>query len=149
MLSYQQANTNKPVVDTTPTCSYISSGGIQTNVFLYTAATTTQSLKYAAEDLGFGTSLQSYSMIRVTTKVNGKLTFTGSNGGGLFSIAVFSNVDPCAINARTANILTSAYTASSTTSSATLTFNQANTFLVLSTISFNSNSPSISVIYSD
>ncbi len=149
LLAYQQANANKPVVDTTPTCSYTSTGGIQTNVFLSTATTTSQSIKFAAEDLGFGTSLQSYSMIRVTTKANGKLTFTGSNGGGIFSIAVYSNVDPCVINARTANILTSVYTASSTTSSATLTFNQANTFLILSSIAFNSDTPTISVQYSD
>ncbi len=148
VLAYQQANASKPV-DTTPTCLYTSTGGTQTNVFLSTATATSQSIKYAAEDLGFGTSLQSYSMVRVTTKINGKLTFTGSNGGGIFSIAIYSNVDPCVINARTANNLTSVYTASSTTSSATLTFNQANTYLVLSSIAFNTDTPTISVKYSD
>lgn len=148
LLAYQQANANKPV-DTTPTCLYTSSGGTQTNVFLSTATTTSQRIKFAAEDLGFGTSLQSYSMTRVTAKTNGKLLFSGSNGGGLFSVAVYSNVDPCIINARTANILSSVYTASSTASTATLTFTQANTYLILSSIAFNSTNPAISIIYSE
>ena len=57
LLAYQQANTNKPVVDTTPTCSYTSTGGTQTNVFLSTATTASQSIRYVVEDLGILTKL--------------------------------------------------------------------------------------------
>lgn len=149
LLAYQQANTNKPVVDTTPTCSYTSTGGTQTNVFLSTATTASQSIRYVVEDLGFGASLQSYSMIRVTTKASGKLTFTGSPGSGLFSIRVYANVDPCVVNAKTNFQLTTVFTADTTNIGITLTFNQANTYLVLSSIALNTETPTISVKYSD
>ena len=147
LLAYQQAN--KPVVDTTPTCSYTSTGGTQTNVFLSTATTASQSIRYVVEDLGFGASLQSYSMIRVTTKANGKLTFTGSPGSGLFSIRVYANVDPCVVNAKTNFQLTTVFTADTTNIGITLTFKQANTYLVLSSIALNTETPTISVKYSD
>lgn len=148
-LAYQQANANKPVVDTTPTCSYTSTGGTLTNVFFSTATTTSQSIKFAAEDAGFGVSLQSHSMVRVTTKANGKLTFAGSTRSGFLSVAVYANVDSCAVNAKTNIQLTSVFTATTTSTGATLTFNQANTYLVLSSIAFNSDTPAMTIKYSD
>jgi hypothetical protein len=143
-----QDNTNIPVY-TGPACKYTSSGGTQTNVPLLTATTINQSLKYVEEDLGFGTSLQSYSMVQVTTKFNGNLIFSGSNGGGMFSIVVYANIDPCVINAKSNLQLTSVYTVSSKPSTLTLTFNKANTFLILSSVAFNSEPPVIAVSYSD
>lgn len=148
LLAYQQANANK-IVDNTPTCLYTSSSGRQTNVFLSTATTTGQNIKYSPEDSGFGVTLQSYSMIRVITKANGKLTLTGNTGGGFLSVTLFSNTDPCVVNVRTNLELSTGFTSITTSSSSTITFNQANTYLVLSSIAFNTDTPTISVKYSD
>jgi hypothetical protein len=144
----------KAKVDTTPRCAYTSRGnpGILTNVAFQTASSTNQLLKFTNEDSALGVSFQTYSMIRVTTKIGGKLFFSGSPGDGIFGISIFANTESCAINANTSQNLTTVYTATGSilfTPAPTLTFTQASTYLILVSVAFGETVPSISVRYTD
>ncbi len=147
----QQAKAN---IDTSPRCMYTAQGSspVMTNVVLQTATATNQLLKFTNEDLGFGVSLQTYSMIRVTTKVGGKLFFSGSTGDGIFGLRTYANTESCAINANNSPNLATVYTSTGSilfTPAPTLTFTQAGTYLILVSVAFGEVTPTISIRYTD
>jgi hypothetical protein len=142
---------SKKVTDVTPTCkvSVTSSGTTKIiNAPFTTATATDQNFKTQGDEIAVGVSFQYYSVIKVTTKLNGKLIFQGVQGAQstffpkIFADAISCDVSYSAISLEKGTAVVGANTT-------TITFSEAGIYLIPVAILLDRSNPAVFVRYSD
>lgn len=142
---------SKKVTTIIPTCkvSVTSSGSTKIINAPYTLATTTdQNFKTQGDEIAVGVSFQYYSVIRVTTKLNGKIIFQGvQSAQSTFFPKIFADAVSCDVNYSATSLEKGTAVIGANTT--TLTFSEAGVFLIPVAILLDKADPAVFVRYSD